>query len=173
MSPDASASRASDMYFSAMCEAVPRIFTSGPFDSKFRASGFWGLRPRPRPLRFCCPCLICLVHLIGGTDAALIAPCSAAMGQGLNVAHSAPEKPVRPCSFSQQFFFLAALSESAPRREKVVHPKVSASQPNLICDIPAPERLERLHCLSIEVLKDIGVVATQLARPNSLPWLAE
>ena len=26
-------SRASCMYFSAMCEAVPRIFTSGPFDS--------------------------------------------------------------------------------------------------------------------------------------------
>ena len=29
----ACASRASWMYFSATCEAVPRIFTSGPFDS--------------------------------------------------------------------------------------------------------------------------------------------
>jgi hypothetical protein len=33
MSPEASASRASDMYFSAICAAVPLIFTSGPFDS--------------------------------------------------------------------------------------------------------------------------------------------
>src|SRR6476660_2400069 len=46
------------MYFSAICAAVPRILTSGPLDSKFRANGFWGLRPRPRPRRFCCPCLI-------------------------------------------------------------------------------------------------------------------
>lgn len=47
------------MYFSAICAGVPRIFTSGPFDSKLRVSGFWPLlRLRPRPLRFCCPCLI-------------------------------------------------------------------------------------------------------------------
>src|SRR6478736_8614094 len=68
MSPDARASRASDMYFSAICAAVPRILTSGPFDSKFRANGFWGLRPRPRPRRFCCPCLIGFnATLIGGS----------------------------------------------------------------------------------------------------------
>src|SRR4029077_15116549 len=58
MSPDARASRASDMYFSAICAAVPRILTSGPLDSKFRANGFWGFAPQARPRRFCCPCLI-------------------------------------------------------------------------------------------------------------------
>ena len=52
------ASRASDMYFSAMCEGVPRILTSGPVLSKLRASGLCPLRLRPRPRRFCCPCLI-------------------------------------------------------------------------------------------------------------------
>ena len=31
--PEPCASRASWIYFSAMCEAVPRILTSGPFDS--------------------------------------------------------------------------------------------------------------------------------------------
>src|SRR5262245_53486962 len=42
-----------------MCAGVPRIFTSGPLDSKLRANGLWFLRLllRPRPRRFCCPCL--------------------------------------------------------------------------------------------------------------------
>jgi hypothetical protein len=46
-------------YFSAMCAGVPRIFTSGPLDSKLRVSGLWFFRLlfRPRPRRFCCPCL--------------------------------------------------------------------------------------------------------------------
>ena len=47
-------------YFSAMCAGVPRIFTSGPLDSKLRANGLWFFRLllfRPRPRRFCCPCL--------------------------------------------------------------------------------------------------------------------
>ncbi len=46
------------MYFSAICEGVPRSFTSGPVLSKLRVSGFCDLRLRPRPRRFCCPCLI-------------------------------------------------------------------------------------------------------------------
>lgn len=41
-----------------MCEGVPRSFTSGPVLSKLRVSGFCDLRLRPRPRRFCCPCLI-------------------------------------------------------------------------------------------------------------------
>src|SRR5581483_3178194 len=56
-SPDDCASRARERYFSAMCAGVPRIFTSGPLDSKLRANGFWLFRFRPRPRRFCCPCL--------------------------------------------------------------------------------------------------------------------
>src|SRR5262245_55189419 len=42
-----------------MCAGVPRIFTSGPLDSKLRVSGLWFFRLlfRPRPRRFCCPCL--------------------------------------------------------------------------------------------------------------------
>ena len=51
MSPDEIASRASVMYFSATWEAVPLTFTSGPFDSKLRVSGFGPLRLRPRDRR--------------------------------------------------------------------------------------------------------------------------
>lgn len=45
------------MYFSATCEALPRIFTSGPLDSYTRVNGFWLLRLlllllRPRILLF-------------------------------------------------------------------------------------------------------------------------
>ena len=38
--------RERQMYFSAICAGVPRIFTSGPLDSKLRESGLWW------PLRF-------------------------------------------------------------------------------------------------------------------------
>ena len=54
------------MYFSAICAGVPRIFTSGPLDSKLRESGLWcaaaafAVVVRPRPRRFCCPCLTAL-----------------------------------------------------------------------------------------------------------------
>jgi hypothetical protein len=44
-----------------MCAGVPRIFTSGPLDSKLRPNGFWLFRFRPRPRRFCCPCLTALM----------------------------------------------------------------------------------------------------------------
>lgn len=47
--PEDCASRASWRYFSATVCAVPRIFTSGPFDSYERVSGFGPLRPLPFP----------------------------------------------------------------------------------------------------------------------------
>src|ERR1700730_14728005 len=59
-SPEVCASRANWRYFSPMWWAVPRIFTSGPLDSKDLVRGFGPLRllGRPRIRLLFCPGLI-------------------------------------------------------------------------------------------------------------------
>ena len=155
------------MYFSAICAAVPRIFTSGPLDSKLRESGFCGFRLlllgllvlllllllfRPRPRLFCCPCLM------GSHLSSLSESASGAQSQ----------KPVR-------FRFIYGAFDQFP---KSVHsaplPKAPSRSLNFESRHPRPSSTahSRAPLPGLDAMPDLASLGcSQLLQPRGCPIL--